>query len=232
MNEPYVFIMSGCCMSSYIITTACKLIKKHNYNINCNLKTELYKPKKNFYYEDDMNLFNLLKKTLSKEEKNLRLKLPFKRINKEIYNLLKKHKSKVVFISRYNKLDVLFCRYKDFEYKRKKFYETFTDWRNSQERKDLKFEIDNNKLINKLKNIKNEEEKNEFMINNFKQKEMILSEKLVNLCFDEWNKLFKILDLKLDKDIFNDFFKNTIIKKPINNKKIIKKENLIYLKKN
>lgn len=229
-NEPYIFVIEGCCMSSYLVKTVCDLMIEHGYNVNKseNVRREGYKKNKNVYYEENMNLFDLLKKSFDCEKKNLILKLPFRYLKKkEIYNLIKQQKGKVVFIRRYNKLDELFCRYRDWKYKRKGTYETFSDWRKSDERRILKFDKDNNQIIRNLIHRKEmDEEQIQYMKEFFQQEEILVSEKLVSLCFDEWNKLFQCFDLKLEKDVFDKFFKNTIIKKPIPHATVIKKEKL------
>lgn len=204
-------------MSSVIYKWTSDLIKLNGYplNIVTGIRKECYKSQNNKYYKNGMSTNSLLKTTFN-NEKNICMTLSFNKVDDDVLELIKNHK--VNFIMRQNVIDVFICRYKDFMSKKPENIE-FHDWRNSRERNDKLVKTSNDNVIKSLSTITKLEKKNRTMKKHFKQKEMIVAEKLCNQDFDEWSKLFKNFGLKLKKNIFDLYFKDIEIKKRTPNQK-------------
>ena len=230
----YINIIEGCCISSHVHRCFKHLLKLHGINVNITkgILKECYNPRKNIYYEKDMTTYDLLSKTFENEE-NIVMTLPSVLIDDSILTLLKKNNVRLCFLTRENILDVAICRFKDFNFKSQRKDTNFHNWRKSDERKNMKIEKDNfNKIINKMNMAKNNNNlKFNLMKENFEQKEFITTEDLCNLSFKKWSNLFEIMGLKLEKEIFNNYFKDTVVREPKSHADNFHKEDIPIFKK-
>ena len=152
-ETPIILVNNGCCISSFVNNTMCKLLRKHGIQFTQLGEMELYTPQKNPYYKSGMNKLDLLKVTFEKHN-NIIMKLNYNLFqNKYIRNLLNKVKARICCFLRWNLLDILICRYKDFNDLKPEKYQSqkFNLWRKSDDRKNLKIPYKTNKIIKDLK---------------------------------------------------------------------------------
>jgi hypothetical protein len=223
-SRPIILVSEGCSMSSWISLNICELLIAHNYHAD-RLSTdfELYKPEKNSYFVEGMNTIALLDKTFSVVP-NITIKLPINEIIKDgMIDFLLSQNSRICFIERENLLDVAICSTKDFidPPEVRKSFDKFGEWRKSPER--LRHKVRTESLIDTIDMLaKRRMLKKDIMYKMSKtQNEFICAEKLCNLCFDEFARLFQILEFELDRNIFSDFFSDTEIKKPYKHETVI-----------
>jgi hypothetical protein len=224
-NKPIILVNEGCSMSTFTSDVVRCLIIHHGIQMDIPADNEMYVFSKNPYYEEGMNVFDLLEKTL-KEEPSICFKLPLRFLKQEtLLSLLKQNGAKFCFIERFNFLDTAICNIKDFKNKSERDNSldgvfNFVKWRKSKVR--LEKKVDPSSLISDIKTIhKGQEAKTKIMQEITDQKELIYAEDLCRLNIDAYEKVFKILGYKMDKNLTKEFLKKYEIKDPYKHADVI-----------
>ena len=215
---PIILCNDGCCISSFVNIQVVKLLKMHKINFYQQNDMESYDKFKNPYYKVGMNTLDLLKLTFEKHN-NIVMKLDYTNFQDiDIQNLLNKVKAKICCFLRWNILDILICRYKDFTNLSSNIIirnKQFSKWRNSDDRKILKIPYKGNKIINDLKNIdkyyKNVR-KNNKDIDFYYVEDFCGTSNGKTSIIEVIEKIFNTLGFVLNKDILNDYLNDCVIK--------------------
>lgn len=224
MKQPIILVNEGCSMSSFTSFVIRNLIEAHGYPIEIPENNEMYVPAKNPHYKEGMSIVDLLEKTMT-ESPNICFKLAVEVLAKPgCIALLKQKNAKICFIERFNLLDNAICLLKDFGDNSNRNQDhkelDFGTWRNSKARLEAKVAssliLDK---INQLSRTRLRKVKNMQKITG--QKEFIYAENLCRLDIEEYEKVFKILNYEMDKNLTKEFFKKYEIRDPYKHPDVI-----------
>jgi hypothetical protein len=224
MKRPIILVNEGCSMSSFTSFVIRSLIKAHGYPVDIPANNEMYVPHKNPHYKEGMSIVDLLEKTIT-ESPNICFKLVSKLLKEpDCITLLKQKNARICFIERFNLLDNAICMLKDFgdDSNRNQHDKelAFGEWRHSKAR--LETKVDSSLVLDKINQL------NRTRLNKVKnmqeitdQKEFIYAENLCRLDIEEYEKVFKILDYEMDKNLTKEFLKKYEIRDPYKHADVI-----------
>ncbi len=224
MKRPIILVNDGCSMSSFTSLVIRSLVKAHGYPVDIPAKNEMYASAKNPHYKEGMSIVDLLEKTIT-ESPNICFKLSFPILKApDCITLLKQKNARICFIERFNLLDNAICMLKDFGGNSNRNQHdkelAFGEWRHSKAR--LEAKVDSSLVLDKINKLNSTRlNKAKSMQKITSQKEFIYAENLCRLDIEEYEKVFKILDFKMNKNLTKEFFKEYETRDPYKHADVI-----------